>query len=67
MTYNENNLTERNNFVLPTTIDNGFSAEDLGDDFEGLQLSFQKVKIPAGGSLQFELPKAFSKTALFVS
>lgn len=56
MTYNENNLTERNNFILPTTIDNGFSAEDLGDDFEGLQLSFQKVKIPAGGSLQFELP-----------
>jgi len=33
-----------------------FSGEDLADDMEGLSFSFQRIKIPAGGALQFELP-----------
>lgn len=53
---NNDTLVAIQNFILPGTMDGGFSAEDLGDDFDGLQLSFRKLKIPGGGALQFELP-----------
>ena len=53
---NETALMELSNFVLPAAVSNGFTTEDLGDDFDGLQLSFQKIKIPSGGQLQFEDP-----------
>ena len=43
------------NFVLPTALDSDFSNEDLADDMEGLQLTMQRVKIPGGGNLQFEI------------
>lgn len=43
------------NFVLPTALDSDFSSEDLADDMEGLQLTMQRVKIPGGGNLQFEI------------
>ena len=33
-----------------------FSHEDLADDMDGLHFSFPRIKIPAGGALQFELP-----------
>ena len=56
MSYNENALMITDNFILPETVNSGFSAEDLGDDFDGLQLSFQKLKVPGSGALQFELP-----------
>lgn len=57
MTYNnENAMMATQNFVLPAMMNNGFSAEDLGDDFDGLRLSFQRIKIPGGGALQFEVP-----------
>ena len=58
MTYNtENALVEKKNFTLPAMVETGdFSSEDLAEDYEGLQLSFQRIKIPAGGALQFELP-----------
>ena len=53
---NENALAEVKNFTLPTMIESDFSNEDLSEDFDGLQMSFQRVKIPAGGALQFEKP-----------
>ena len=43
------------NFVLPTALDSDFSSEDLADDMEGLQMTMQRVKIPGGGNLQFEI------------
>ena len=43
------------NFVLSTALDSDFSSEDLADDMDGLQLTMQRVKIPGGGNLQFEI------------
>ena len=43
------------NFVLPTALDSDFSSEDLADDMDGLQMTMQRVKIPGGGNLQFEI------------
>ena len=54
--YNENAMMETKNFTLPEMVEGDFSSEDLADDYAGLQLSFQRVKIPGGGSLQFERP-----------
>lgn len=61
MGYNNENNTEAlammENFQLPDVVsDAAFSGEDLAEDMDGLQLSFQRVKIPAGGALQFEIP-----------
>lgn len=61
MSYNNENKTEAlvamEAFQLPDTVsDAAFSREDLAEDMDGLQTSFQRVKIPAGGTLQFELP-----------
>lgn len=53
---NEMALVTAQNFILPAMMDNGFSAEDIGDDFDGLRLSFQRAKIPGGGVTQFEVP-----------
>ena len=50
-------LAEHEPFLLPDTAADGeFSREELAEDMGGLQLSFQRVKIPSGGSTQFELP-----------
>lgn len=51
-------MMERTPFLLPdvTDDDTGFTKEELAEDIEGLQLGFQRVKIPSGGQLQFELP-----------
>lgn len=50
-------IAEREPFLLPDMqVDGEFSQEELNEDMEGLQLSFQRVKIPSGGQLQFELP-----------
>lgn len=57
MSYNsETAMTASANFILPAMMDTGFDLEDLGDDFEGIQVSFRKFKIPAGGVVQFEEP-----------
>lgn len=58
MSYAENNagLTENKPFILPAMAVNDFAGEDLAEDMDGLRLSFQRVKIPSGGALQFELP-----------
>ena len=55
---NLNNTTtmEPVNFQLPAVVDTTFTSEDLADDMEGLQMSFQRIKIPSGGNLVFEIP-----------
>jgi hypothetical protein len=58
---NQNNLVESNKdfskFNLPEIVDGAdFTSEELTEEMDGLHLNFQRGKIPAGGSLQFELP-----------
>lgn len=53
---NENTAVEKHNFKLPDMLEGEFTSEELADDYDGLQLSFQRIKIPAGGALQFEIP-----------
>lgn len=55
--YNQNeSLMNHENFLLPAMVENDFTPEELAEDMEGIQMSFQRVKIPSGGMLQFELP-----------
>lgn len=49
-------LAERTAFVIPELAASTFTSADLADDMDGLQLSFQRAKIPGGGVLQFEMP-----------
>lgn len=52
----ETNLMELN-FRLPAVVDGAeFTSDDLAEDMDGLQFKFQRVKIPSGGALQFEMP-----------
>ena len=51
------NIPEQNAFLLPAMVEGDFSSEEIAEDADGLQMmSFQRVKIPAGGALQFEIP-----------
>lgn len=52
----DNTSMESVNFQLPAVVDSSFTSEDLADDMEGLQMSFQRIKIPSGGNLVFEIP-----------
>ncbi len=55
--YNQNTtLMEQQNFMLPAMVEGDFTMEELAEDTEGLQMSLQRVKIPGGGTLQFEMP-----------
>ena len=58
MNYTQNNaITEQTQFMLPAVTTNcEFTAEELAEDMEGLQMNFPRVKIPSGGALQFEIP-----------
>ena len=59
MNYNTENTMIANNqaeFILPEVTDSVCSTEDFAEDFEGLHFSYPRIKIPAGGSLQFEIP-----------
>lgn len=48
---------EQNKFLLPAMVEGDFSRDEIAEDADGLQMmSFQRVKIPAGGALQFEVP-----------
>ena len=48
---------EQNKFMLPAMGDGDFGSDEIAEDADGLQMmSFQRVKIPAGGALQFEIP-----------
>lgn len=49
-------VAERTTFIIPKLSDSKFTSAELADDLDGLQLSFQRAKIPGGGVLQFELP-----------
>lgn len=56
--YNQNNeaMVERKPFILPDAVVGDFTNEELAEDMDGVRLSFQRVKIPGGGALQFEIP-----------
>lgn len=57
MNYEQNTaMTTREPFVLPAMAAGDFSQEELAEDMDGMQMSFQRVKIPGGGALQFEIP-----------
>ena len=43
-------------FELPEMGEAEFSNEELAEDMDGFTMSFPRIKIPAGGVLQFELP-----------
>ena len=43
-------------FELPEVVSDIFSNDELADDMDGIQMSFPRIKIPAGGTLQFEIP-----------
>lgn len=53
---NNNEMMEKREFLLPDMIESEFSDEELSEDYDGLQLKFQRIKIPGGGTLQFEMP-----------
>lgn len=58
--YNQNNqntaLMEQGKFLLPAMVESDFTLDELAEDMEGMQMSFPRVKIPAGGTVQFEIP-----------
>ena len=57
MNNQETTLMERAPFMLPDVVsETEFSQDELAEDMDGLQLGFQRVKIPSGGQVQFELP-----------
>lgn len=56
MTMQNNTSMEPISFQLPAVMDSSFTSEDLADDMEGLQMNFQRIKIPSGGNLVFEFP-----------
>ncbi len=53
---NENAVMEPKPFTLPEMLDSDFSGDELAEDYEGLSLSFRRIKIPSGGALTFEIP-----------
>ena len=57
MNNQETTLMERAPFLLPDVVsETEFSQDELAEDMDGLQLGFQRVKIPSGGQVQFEIP-----------
>lgn len=57
MNYEQDNaMKTREQFLLPAMTTGDFSQEELAEDMDGMQMSFQRVKIPSGGALQFEIP-----------
>jgi hypothetical protein len=59
---NTNALEVYQNFQLPDLADaetvdaSTFTNEEIADDMEGLNINFNRIKIPSGGTLQFEIP-----------
>lgn len=54
---NENTLMVMDNFIIPAATNNSpeSTIDDL-DDFEGIMMTFPRIKIPGGGSTVFEVP-----------
>ena len=44
------------NFIVPITNSLSVAMADMQEEMEGLQLTFDRIKIPAGGGLAFEVP-----------
>lgn len=42
------------NFIMPVLSDN--QSEEMDEEMEGLEINFDRVKIPSGGSTAFEVP-----------
>lgn len=55
-TTNAMTTQENERFLLPDMVGGEFAKDDLAEDMDGLSVSFQRVKIPGGGVLQFEVP-----------
>ena len=54
---NENTLMTLNSFTVPTAAGNTMESPiDDFNDFEGIMMTFPRIKIPGGGSTQFEIP-----------
>ncbi len=54
---NENTLMALNSFMVPTAAGNTMESPiDDFNDFEGIMMTFPRIKIPGGGSTQFEIP-----------
>ena len=54
---NENTLMVLNSFTVPAAASNPMEAPiDDFNDFEGIMMNFPRIKIPGGGSTQFEIP-----------
>ncbi len=56
---NENAVVERKMFTPPDIIEGDDLFDDDQDfleDFDGLTLSFPRLKVPSGGTVQYELP-----------
>lgn len=49
-------LITQEDFMLPVMVQSDFSTDELADDMDGIQMSFPRIKIPAGGTIQFEIP-----------
>lgn len=49
-------LMTQEEFLLPTMVEGDFSNDELADDMDGMQMSFPRIKIPSGGTIQFEIP-----------
>lgn len=58
--YEQNNALatqNENTFLLPAMVEGDFSNDEIAEDVEGMEsMSFQRVKIPAGGAIQYEIP-----------
>lgn len=48
--------TTNDKFMVPAANDMSAVLEDMQSEMEGLQLTFDRIKIPAGGGLAFEVP-----------
>ncbi len=50
-------LMTQDDFMLPDmTASMDFTTDDLADDMEGIEIKLPRIKIPSGGTIQFELP-----------
>ena len=63
--YEEEAALTEYRFQIPDYTHSDFSNEDLEEDFEGIPLSFKKLKIPSGGSKVFEEPSSDPENPMY--
>jgi hypothetical protein len=54
MSENKDLVVKNEGFIVPTADNN--IAQAMSEEMEGLQITFDRVKIPSGGGLAFEVP-----------